>query len=1031
MNARSVSKNGVLHALTRIRQSAGAFTMAIVLTLTFLVSSTTVNAQSNTEGSIVGRVIGGSSVELTGATATLVNKDFNISRTAQVSSVGTFEFPSLPIGNYDVTLKLTGREPQVQNSRVSVGTPSTLRFELGTTGAVTLEKFVVSGAESSPVDVSSTVIGLNIRTEVVDLLPVAQNISAIALLTPGVTQGDVGFFGNLTSFAGASVGENAYYLNGFNITDFRRGLGFSTVPFEFFQEFQVLTSGYSAEFGRSTGGVVNAVSKRGTNNYHASVGIVWEPAGLRNAGGNTFASDGKAYVIRSENTQERRTINLEASGPIWKNHLYFYGLYQDNQLVEELMAPNTTNSRRGISITQKNYQRSDDPYWAAKIDWQIIKDHQFEYTTFSDSRDRVTEQYAYPWTSANNTITLPSSLGTKSTIFRALGGRSNIYRYSGSLFDNVLTISALYGTSTANDTITSDISAQPYATDNGTRLSGVASLAQDQDEREATRVDGVVRFSAFGHHALKFGYDLEDNVAHSVVKASGDGTNYAYEDYVAGTPLANSAVAPAGTTRIAAISVYQAGGDFRVITEAMYVEDNWKLLNDKLVLNLGLRRESFDNRNGNDKTFVKIDDQYAPRISGSYDLKGDGLSKVFGSWGRYYLQIPSNTNVRLAGGEVFYTDYYVLNSIKSDFLPNLGAQIGPRTTTGTGIVPGVETIVNADIAAMYQDEFTLGYERALNNKWKGAIKFIYRDLAETIEDVAVDAALNAYAASKGYNKFEAGGFDYYVLTNPGAPLRFFINMTKDFSGDGIVDYHDQAGDPTKPNIPSIATKEQVILDAKSQGYPKASRKYYAVQLELERRFADKWFANFSYVWSQSYGNYEGSVYSDIGQSDAGITQLFDQPGLVDGSYGFQPNDRRHTFKAYGAYKLTKELTVSGNYSLQSGRPINGLGLHPTDTFARVYGGSSYYLGNTLTPRGSLGRTDWISILNLGLRYNPSWGKEKLSFGFDIFNVLNQQSTTARFERSVVGSAGTPLAFFNATRSIQEPRYMRISASINY
>jgi hypothetical protein len=429
-----------------------------------------------------------------------------------------------------------------------------------------------------------------------------------------------------------------------------------------------------------------------------------------------------------------------------------------------------------------------------------------------------------------------------------------------------------------------------------------------------------------------------------------------------------------------------------------------------------------DNRNGNDKTFIKIKDMKAPRLSGSYDLKGDGLSKVTASWGRYFLQIPANTAARMASGETYYTDYYVLNGLQPNNLPNLGPQIGPRVTTGTGIVPGVETLVNADIKPMYQDEWTVGYERAFSKLWKGSVKFIYRNLASTIEDSAVDAALLKYAQSKGYNNFEVGGFDYYVLTNPGSAATFYVNMTKDFNNDGVVDVNDQSN--------GIASKEKVTLDAKSLGYPAATRKYYAAYFDLERSFANKWFAKFSYVWSHSYGNYEGSVYSDIGQADAGITQLFDQPGLVDGTYGPLPNDRRHTFKAFGAYQLTKELTFSANLSVQSGRAENGLGAHPTDLYARAYGASSYYVNGVLVPRGSLGRTPWVTQLDVALRYKPTWAKEKLTLGLDVFNLPNFSAVTAVFERSTSG-ATSKLAFFRQARSYQQPRYVRLSASYEY
>ncbi len=1002
---------------------------AQITALAFLATASTTTltyAQSNAQGSVLGRVVGVSASDLAGATVTMANKELNISRTTSVNSVGTFEFPSVPVGDYEISLSQKGHEPSAQTAHVGLGNITSVRFEPGSGETMKLEKLVVTGADASPVDVANTVIGLNIRSETLKMLPVPRNITGVALLTPGVTAGDRGFFGNLASFAGASVGENAYYLNGFNITDFRRGLGYQGVPFEFFSEFQTLTSGYSAEFGRSTGGVVNAISKRGSNEYHASVGLIWEPNSLAKNSPNTYgATNGKAYVINSQNKTDTKSYNLEASGPIWKKHLYFYGLYQGNRTTLDFMAPTTSSRTRGTTIRQYNHGTNNSPYWAGKLDWDITKDHKLELTTFSDKSDRVTLQYPYAWTSADGSITYPATFGTPSTQFRSLGGRGDIYRYSGNFFDDVLTITALYGKNSRDDSISSTNDANPYIVDNRStagRLSGSGSVTEDVDKRKAERVDGVVRFNLLGSHNLKFGWDNENNIAHSLVRNSGDGISYEYNNYTAGAALENGVVAPAGTTQIASLIVYRAGGDFRVITEAMYLEDNWKLMNDRLNLNLGLRREMLDNRNGNDKTFVKIEDMKAPRLSGSYDLKGDGLSHVFASWGRYFLQIPANTDVRQAGGETYYTDYYVLNSLKPDNLPNLGPQVGPRVTTSNGIVPGVETLLNKNIAPMYQDEWTLGYEKALNKLWKGSIKFIYRNLASTIEDEAVDAALIKYAAAKNYSTFEAGGFDYYVLTNPGAPITFYINMTKDLNGDGVVDSGDQAG--------GIASKQLVTLDASSLGYPKASRKYYSVYLDLERAFADKWFAHFSYVWAHSYGNYEGSVYSDIGQTDAGITQLFDQPGLVDGTYGPQPNDRRHTFKAFGAYQVSKEWTISGNFSLQSGRPKNGLGAHPTDLFARAYGASSYYVNGILTPRGSLGRTPWVTQLDLALRYKPTWGKNKLTLGLDVFNVPNFSTQTAIFERSTSG-ATAKLDFYQQTRSYQQPRYVRLSANYNY
>lgn len=80
------------------------------------------------------------------------------------------------------------------------------------------------------------------------------------------------------------------------------------------------------------------------------------------------------------------------------------------------------------------------------------------------------------------------------------------------------------------------------------------------------------------------------------------------------------------------------------------------------------------------------------------------------------------------------------------------------------------------------------------------------------------------------------------------------------------------------------------------------------------------------IRSKSYGNTEGLVKSDIEQDDAGITQDFDFPELMDGAFGDTPNDRRHSFKAYGTYALMDNLLVGANARLTSGRPLNAFGI---------------------------------------------------------------------------------------------------------
>ncbi|MCH1921971.1 TonB-dependent receptor, partial [Shewanella sp. A3A] len=95
---------------------------------------------------------------------------------------------------------------------------------------------------------------------------------------------------------------------------------------------------------------------------------------------------------------------------------------------------------------------------------------------------------------------------------------------------------------------------------------------------------------------------------------------------------------------------------------------------------------------------------------------------------------------------------------------------------------------------------------------------------------------------------------------------------------------------------------------------------------------------FTYTWSKSYGNFEGAVKSDIGQADAGITQDFDFPAVMDGSDGYQPNDRRHVFKFFGSYDVMDNLSVGWNALLSSGRPLSIFGQSYPDDDKNLNGG---------------------------------------------------------------------------------------------
>lgn len=958
--------------------------MAIVLTLTFMVSGTTVYAQQ-TSGALYGKVAAGSAV-------TAENLDTGFKRSITASSDGSYRIGSLPPGTYRVSYN-DGSLTQTKDVDVAIGS-STL---VGSGDVLELEKFVVGGLSVNPVDFSSTESVSVFNEKQIDLLPIARNPSSIALLAPGTTLGDTAF-GNLVSFGGASVAENAYFVNGFNISNFRNGLDPATVPFEFYSQFEVKTGAYSAEFGRSTGGVISASTKSGSNEYHAGANVYFQPSQGYETAPDSYYRDASGannlLIYNGADKREQLTANIYASGPLWKNKVFFYGLYQTRDIKQE----------DALSAgTQFLVQESDDPFWGAKLDITPFDNHRLEFTAFRDKSRITGMQYDYDL-AAHRIV--PGS--DPSIQYTDRGGTTKIGRYTGTFFEK-LTISALYGKSTQNLTDQGSLDVVPYILDGRSgslnyvtgNPNGTISIAQD--ERVAKRLDAEYSFSLAGTHRLRAGLDREDNLSLDNTIYSG-GHYYRYYNIPASGNV-NGVPATGANVGYVRDRVYRNGGSFQVKSDAWYVEDNWSLMNDRLNLRLGVRNESFENLDSTGASFIKIDGQKAPRIGASYDLFGDKTTKVYANFGRYHLPVASNTNVRLAGGEFFTADYYMLTSVNADGTPVKGAKMGGQDLLSDGSVHDRREIVDMDISPMYQDEWVLGVQHAINKNLLMGVRFTTREISGTaMDDMLVNGALQTWARANGFPTYTFSGANAYVLANPGRPIHMFW----DFNGNGTLD-----------------ASEDAHLTVDQLGYPTAVRKYNALEFTLEKVWDGKWNAQFSYTWSQSYGNYEGWVLSDNGQDDAGITQLFDTPDLTRNTYGKLPNDRRHQFKAFGSYAVTPEVSMGVNMLLSSGRPINEIVPYNDSILGGAYGVS--YLG---VPRGSAGFTDWQFRTDLSLVYRPKWSKERLTLSLDIFNIFNGRTATEVFE-SKLDDGFDPDARWGAPTSWQSPRYMRLSASFEY
>ncbi len=963
-----------------------------------------VYAADNSQGFLSGKAKDAQGQILDKVTINIVNSETGLSRTYVSDDSGAYRFPLLPTGKYKVTATKVGFQTYERDIVVGLGSRTIINPSLT---ASNMEVIQVSGSTLELVDMTSTSTGLVLDQEVINRIPVSRDITSVALLAPSTSLGDESLSSRtpLVAIGGASAAENIFYVNGMNITDARRGLGASVVPFEMYKDFEVKTGGYSAEFGRSLGGVINATTKSGSNEFHFGANVIYSPDSLEAGQKDSRTTDGDFYRINSIDESSNFTGDLWASGAIIQDKLFFYALYQA-QDDEWKGSPGARTNRYRI-------YKKEDPFYGAKLDWYITDEHILEFTYFKDSDDE--EVTVFDLDSDNMTV------GDKRNSFtNEWGGDTKTLKYTGILSDD-LTFSMQYGINdSAGSTIPPAESLVNVVSEDGNILNNWAADPSLEDtERKLFRMDLDYYW---GDHTFRIGYDQEKYVAFEDTSNAGP-NNYGYtihRDSVIGDTVTRD--------------VYINRGSFKTESKAWYITDTWQVTDD-IVLNLGVRNDTFDSFNVAGQEFISIDDQIAPRIGASWDVNGDGESKLYASYGRYYIPVPGQTNVRLGGAELNYEETFEFMGLDGNNIPILGNQVGSRVEHDDGIPGDPRALVDNNLDPMYQDEFILGYDRNLGDNWKMGVYLVARDLGEGFEDTDTEGALETFFQNE-FGSGCAGGNCSYVLLNPGSDMTLHIDPDRvvDNLGNVLSDGPIPEGDYTIP--------------ASLIGLPEIERKYYGATFSLERQWDDVWMVNMAYTWSHSYGNHEGLINSDVQQEDAGITINFDYPGLVDNAYGNLPTDRRHALKMFGSYALTENLTMGLNAQFATGRPRNATGFFPVteespleDVIASYYGALSFYSNGEASPRGSFGRTPSTFKLDASMVYKMDFMGGDLSLRADIFNVFNSRKPLTFWERterrsSVEGPqesyiAGDADNRFGSPRQYQTPRYVRLSASIAF
>ncbi len=759
-------------------------------------------AQSTT-GSIFGQAQAGETV--------LVKSTSGITRQVAVDSTGHYAVSSLPLGDYTVSLQ---RDGQVVDSRsnVTLRVGSGTEVSFGGQNAQNLSAVTVQANALPTIDVSGVDSRTVITAEQLARLPLARSAEAIALLAPGVVAGS-GLFtnptgGSVVSFGGSSVTENAYYINGFNTTDPLSGFGGITLPYGAIDQQEIMSGGYGAAYGRSDGGVISQVGKRGTNEWHFGGQIQWIPTDLQSDPKNWYyvnkdGSQGKIRQNRKNNKSWTTTVDAYVGGPLIQDKLFLFAAVEAERRQGESTGTNVAPF--------VNHYRYDNPKWYGKLDWNITDSNILELTgasnkssyqgVFNDydyatgteggfnSNDTHTKNgadvYSAKFTSyITDDLTVSALYGKmKGTWYSSVADYDPTYPYLFGVADQ----NPLYGPISNSQTVSTINLPGHASTNTNLRIDlsyklGDHTLTAGIDNQDQKNIQGGTKFPDGG---LGYAWEYNPSDDPTAYITGGPGTAQPGADWQ-NSPWVDAPANYAGGEDGYYVAKYQYhdNASVRVAQRAQYIEDSWQI-NDRWLVKLGLRNDQFTNYNAVGEPYLRLTSpQLAPRVGFSWDVNGDSSFKVYGNAGRYYLALPTSVALRSAGTSLYTRTYYTYTGIDANGIPTGLTPINTSNGAGQPLSANGEygqprdpkTSASTNLKSEYQDEYILGFDKKLGDSWVYGAKATYRNLRNAIDDIGDNISIIAKMNAMGIdpNSYDATRVPASILINPGSTSYFNI-----------------------------------------------------------------------------------------------------------------------------------------------------------------------------------------------------------------------------------------------------------------
>jgi Carboxypeptidase regulatory-like domain/TonB dependent receptor/TonB-dependent Receptor Plug Domain len=892
---------------------------------------------------------------------------------------GTFRFPSLLPGTYEVSATLAGfKVGKIANVEVKLGSVKSVDFSLQLTS---MSEQVTVTAESPIVDTKSSGKSTNIRAEQVALLPHARDFTSLVTQAPGVNNESKSAG---VMIDGASAAENRYVIDGIETTSVLYGVSGQNLLADFVEEVQVKSTGYPAEFGGSTGGVINVITKSGTNNMHGTGSIQFQGSSLTGANNQTLrAVQGDAtraeYHTYPKDDNQRFEPGASVGGPVLQNKMWYFGAYQPayTTIKREVNAASTGRTDTNPSNTQ---QKQEVQYLTSNATNQF------------GQKLRTRVAFNNSWSKTDGL--LAGQIGTDSpTTSYIKGTKFPSYSVSGTADYTVspsLIISGRLGRFMQNvhDFNVNNVIRYSFVNSNATLPGVPASLQHDNgytnvpnnsgvdhdlQTRNYGQIDATWFGKAAGQHQVKGGLQI-DRRANDVVSGelknlvtltwtgTGQGCSFGSGPYGCYEVRSNAVAPEAG---------FITGGNVQSNVYGAFVQDTWNL-NNRLTVNLGIRTESENvpaYGQGPDVPPNPIKfgwgDKTAPRAGFAYDLRGDGKSKLYGSWGIFYDIFKLNMPRGSFGGEKWISYFYSLND--PDYTKiTAGCVTGgcpgtfftSRDFRQPSVKPGQDVAPPGSIKPMRTQELSFGFEHQLSASLATSVRYVRKNLDRAIDDVG-DLT---------------DGNESYIIANPGEGLVTQFDIS---TGTSVFL-------PQEPGGVFPANAQLITM-------PKAKRLYQSVEGRLEKRLSNRWMAIGSYTWSRDAGNYSGLSSSDEnGRTAPNNARDYDYPVMsFDGKGqlldGVLDTDRTHQVKLQALYIAKWGTSFGLNEFAASGTPITRQ--------VPIIAGSAYpvrYLG-----RNSDGRMPFFTQTDLFVQHGfKVGGGRELQLSANVLNLFGQRTVNS-------------------------------------